>query len=249
MWLNYVRKMENKQRYLSRCSYAVPGLPRKLSIEGIVKIIGASVCLASDLSHIFRIDHSLNAESVQHNSMYAFFLPQRVVDVMYNAGFPLPPHADYVALLLTITSEGLMFHLHLQGKPLLNVMIHTLLVYTSVALVVSIVAEMCRPRSILASLGRAYVCVLHGTWLLQIGFILYNPLPGYKPWDVDSHMDLMLAASVFAWHMMAVLVYVGVLGAVAWAVNRTCGRFCNDVVSVDAEEVGDLREALLKHGI
>ncbi|XP_037524683.1 transmembrane protein 45B [Rhipicephalus sanguineus] len=125
-------------------------------------------------------------------------------------------------------------------------MVHTLLVYTVAAVVICIIAEMCRPRSVLASLGRAYFCLLHATWMWQIGFILYNPLPGYKPWDANSHMDSMLAAGAFAWHMMAVLVYVGVLGAVAWAVNRTCGMFCHDVVSVNAEEADELSEALVK---
>ncbi|KAL1482881.1 hypothetical protein MTO96_013386 [Rhipicephalus appendiculatus] len=222
-WLSYVRSRKNKQRYLCRCSYAVPGVNRKFSIEGMVKIISASVCIVADFSRIFRHDRSLNAESIQHHSIYAFFLLSGVVDVMYNVGFPFPPHADYAALLLAIASEGLMFHFHLQ-------------------------AEMCRPRSVLASLGRAYFCLLHGTWLWQLAFILFNPLPGYKPWNVNSHMDSMLAASLFPWHMMALLIYAGALGVAACVVNRMCGRFCA-VVAADAEEVGDLREALLKCGV
>ncbi|KAH7939214.1 hypothetical protein HPB52_008508 [Rhipicephalus sanguineus] len=191
----------------------------------------------------FRRNNLAYAESVQHQSMYAFFLISGVVDVMYNAGFPFPPHTDYVALLLAVASEGLLFHFHLQGRMHLDVMVHMLLLYTMVALVTCLIAEMCRPRSVLASLGRAYFCLLHGTWLWQIAFILYNPLPGHKPWDVQSHMDSMLAASVFAWHMMAVLVYVGALGAVAWAVNRMCGSFCEDVLG--AQEVGELREPFI----
>ncbi|KAL1482882.1 hypothetical protein MTO96_013387 [Rhipicephalus appendiculatus] len=167
-------------------------------------------------------------ESLQHQTMYAFYLLNGVVDVMYNAGFPFPPRTDYVALLLASASEGLLFHLHLHGRPHLNVVVHTLLVYSMVAMVACIVAEMCRPRSVLLSLGRAYFCLLHGTWLWQIGFVLHNPLPGYKSWDVTSHMDSMLAASAFAWHLMALLVYVGLLGVLAWVVNRTCGRFCHD---------------------
>uniref|UniRef100_A0A131YWQ0 Dermal papilla derived protein n=1 Tax=Rhipicephalus appendiculatus TaxID=34631 RepID=A0A131YWQ0_RHIAP len=247
-WLSYVRSRKNKQRYLCRCSYAVPGVNRKFSIEGMVKIISASVCIVADFSRIFRHDRSLNAESIQHHSIYAFFLLSGVVDVMYNVGFPFPPHADYAALLLAIASEGLMFHFHLQGKTLLNAQTHKLLVYTVAALGACLIAEMCRPRSVLASLGRAYFCLLHGTWLWQLAFILFNPLPGYKPWNVNSHMDSMLAASLFPWHMMALLIYAGALGVAACVVNRMCGRFCA-VVAADAEEVGDLREALLKCGV
>uniref|UniRef100_L7M1S8 Dermal papilla derived protein n=1 Tax=Rhipicephalus pulchellus TaxID=72859 RepID=L7M1S8_RHIPC len=248
VWISYVSSRKNKQRYLCRCSYAVPGINRKLSIEGIVKIVSASVCIVADFSNIFRHDHSLDAVSVQHHSMYAFFLVNGVVDVMYNAGFPFPPHADYAALLLAIASEGLMLHLHLHGKTLLNAQTHKLLACTVAAMVACLIGEMCWPRSVLASLGRAYFCLLHGTWLWQLAFILFNPLPGHKSWDVNSHTDSMLVASLFAWHMMALLVYVGAFGALAWVVNRTCGRFCA-VVSVDADEVGDLREALLKRGV
>ncbi|KAL3221484.1 hypothetical protein MRX96_029382 [Rhipicephalus microplus] len=248
VWLSYIRCRKNKQCYLCRCSYAVPGMNRKLSIEGLVKIIGASACIVGDFGRIFRPDQSLDEESVQHHSMYAFFLLNGVVDVIYNAGFPFPANTDYVVLVLAITSEGLMLHLHLHGKTLLNTQTHRLLVYIVVAMIACLIAEMCHPRSILASLGRAYFCLLHGTWLWQLAFILFSPLPSYKPWDVNSHMEAMLVASLFAWHMMALLVYVGVLGVAAWMVSRMCGRSCA-AVSVDADEVGDRREPLLKRGI
>uniref|UniRef100_A0A224YUP4 Dermal papilla derived protein n=1 Tax=Rhipicephalus zambeziensis TaxID=60191 RepID=A0A224YUP4_9ACAR len=245
VWRNYVRSRQNKQRYVCHSTYAVPCLPKKFSVEGIVKIIGSCACIAREYPATSGGDRAVYAESLQHQTMYVFYLLNGVVDVMYNAGFPFPPRTDYVALLLASASEGLLFHLHLQGRPHLDVIVHTLLVYSMVAMVTCIVAEMCRPRSVLLSLGRAYFCLLHGTWLWQIGFILHNPLPGYRPWDVNSHMDSMLAASVFAWHLMALLVYVGLLGVLAWVVNRTCGRFCHDFDSVD-EEAGDSSESLAK---
>uniref|UniRef100_A0A131Z0G3 Dermal papilla derived protein n=1 Tax=Rhipicephalus appendiculatus TaxID=34631 RepID=A0A131Z0G3_RHIAP len=246
VWRNYIRSKQNKQRYVCRCSYAVPCLPRKFSIEGIFKIVACSFGIASEARAMSGLGGPDDVAITQHKSMYAFYLLNGIVDVLYNAGFPLPPHTDYVALLLAVTSEGLLFHFHVHGRAHLDVMVHTLLVYTIAAVVVCIIAEMCRPRSVLASLGRAYFCLLQATWMWQVAFILYDPVPGHEPWDVHSHMDMMLAASVFAWHMMGVLVYVGVLGAVAWAVNRVFGRFCHDVVSGDVEEVDDLREAIVK---
>lgn len=234
-WLNYVRSKQNKQRYLCHCTYALPCLPEKFSVEGIVKIIGACACIAREYPATFEGDQSVYAESLQHQTMYAFYLLNGVVDIMYKAGFPFPRNVDYVALLLASVSEGLLFYLHLHGRARLDVMVHTLLVYSMLAMVACIVAEMCRPRSVLLSLGRAYFCLLHGTWLWQVGFILHNPLPDYKPWDVDSPMSTMLAASVFAWHLMALLVYVGALGAVAWLVKRTSRRLGRDFDSADEE--------------
>ncbi|KAH7939211.1 transmembrane protein 45B-like [Rhipicephalus sanguineus] len=245
-WRYYVRSREDKKPYACRCSYPVPCLSRKFSAEGILKIVSCCAGFAFEAPVTFRSDVIVDAASTQHKAMYSFYLLNGVVDIMYNAGFPFPSHTDYVALLLAVTSEGLLFYFHVHGRTHLDAMVHTLLVYTVAAVVICITAEMCRPRSVLASLGRAYFCLLHATWMWQIGFILYNPLPGYKPWDANSHMDSMLAAGAFAWHMMAVLVYVGVLGAVAWAVNRKCGMFCHDVVSVNAEEADELSEALVK---
>uniref|UniRef100_A0A131YWQ9 Dermal papilla derived protein n=1 Tax=Rhipicephalus appendiculatus TaxID=34631 RepID=A0A131YWQ9_RHIAP len=246
-WRNYVRSRENKQPYRCRCTYPVPCLSRKISIEGILKIASSCAGFAVESPVTFGGDGVIDAASAQHKSVYTFYMLDGIVDVAYNAGFPCPPNTDYAALVLAVISEGLQFYLHVHGRPHLDLMIHTLMVYIVAALVTCLLAEMCWPRSVLASLGRAYFCVLHGTWLWQIGFILYHPLPAFKPWDVNSPMDSMLAASAFAWHMMAVLVYVGMLGAVAWAVNRTCGRFCSDVVSVDAEEADELSETLIKH--
>ncbi|XP_037524634.1 transmembrane protein 45B-like [Rhipicephalus sanguineus] len=249
VWRNYIRSRQNKQPYVCHCTYAVPCLPRKISVEGIVKVISSCACIAVEYHVAFGRGPRVLAESVTHQSMILFFLLNGVVDLMYNAGFPFPPNTDYVVLLLACASEGQLFHSHLVGSPELNVIVHTLLVYSMVAMVVCIAAEMCQPRSVLLSLGRAYFCLLHGTWLWQIAFILHNPLPGYKPWDVNSHKDSMLAASIFSWHMMVLVVYVGTLGAVAWAVNRTCGSRCEDIASEDAEEDGALCEALIRRGM
>nr|XP_037272379.1 transmembrane protein 45B-like [Rhipicephalus microplus] len=245
VWLSYIRSRKNKQRYLCQCSYAVPGVNRKFSVEGTVKIIGASACIVGNFNLVYKHDHSLDEVTVQHDSMYAFFLLNGMVDVMYTAGLPFPPNTDYAVLLLTIASEGLMLHFHLHGKTLLNAQTHKILVYIVAAMLVCLIAEMCQPRSVLAALGRAYFCLLHGTWLWQLAFILFNPLSGYTPWDVNSDTEAMLAVSLLAWHMMTLLVYVGALGVVAWLVNQMCGEFCT-VVSMDAEEAGDFREGLLK---
>ncbi|XP_070383483.1 transmembrane protein 45B-like isoform X3 [Dermacentor albipictus] len=168
-----------------------------------------------------------------------------VFDVMTNVRFPFPPYTDYAVLLLAVTVEGLLFHFHLHGRAQLDVLVHTLLVYTIAAEAACILVEMCRPRSVLASLGRACFCLLQATWFWQIGFILYSPLPEHPPWDVHSHSDMMLAASVFTWHIVAVLAYLGALGAVAWAVNRTCGRCCEDASAV-LQDDDDLCQALVK---
>ncbi|XP_054933895.1 transmembrane protein 45B-like [Dermacentor andersoni] len=244
-WRNYVRSREQKRPYVCRCSYPIPCLSQRFSFEGIAKIVTCSVGISDEVDAGIEYGYFVNMACAQHISMYLFYLLSGVVDVMTSVRFPFPPYTDYVVLLLAVTVEGLLFHFHLHGRDQLDVLVHTLLVYTIAAEAACILVEMCRPRSVLASLGRACFCLLQATWLWQIGFILYSPLPEHPPWDVHSHSDMMLAASVFTWHIVAVLAYLGALGAVAWAVNRTCGRCCKDAFAV-LQDDDDLCQALVK---
>ncbi|KAH8030948.1 hypothetical protein HPB51_012416 [Rhipicephalus microplus] len=216
----------------------MPCATRRICFEGIAKIVTCSIGVMGEVAKAFEHGHFTEMGNAQHVSMYLFYLLSGLVDVMTNCGFPFPPHTDYVTLLLAVTVEGLLFYFHLHGRPHLDVLVHTLLVYTVAAEAACIIAEMCRPRSVFASLGRAYFCLLQATWFWQVGFILYSPLPAHPAWDVHSHMDMMLAASVFTWHMMALLLYIGALGFVACAAYRMCGR-CSDDASAGAQEAGD----------
>ncbi|KAH7933613.1 hypothetical protein HPB49_014372 [Dermacentor silvarum] len=243
-WRNYVRSKEHKWRYTCRAWYVMPGVSRHICVEGLTKIITCSIGVVGEVATAIEHGHFIHMGNAQHVSMYLFYLLSGVVDVMTNSRFPFPMGTDHVTLLLAVTVEGLLFHFHLHGRPHLDVLVHTLLVYTVAAEAACIIVEMCRPRSVLASLGRAYFCLLQATWFWQVGFILHSPLPGLPPWDVHSHMDMMLAASVFTWHMIALLAYLGVVGVVAWAVNRTCGR-CRDEGSLEVQEEGDSRYALV----
>jgi Family of unknown function (DUF716) len=70
-----------------------------------------------------------------------------------------------------------------------------------------------------------------------VGFILYKPLPGSKPWDQEDHDQIMVITLMFAWHIAAVLTVMIAIGA---CVHMMCYRR----VSVtshqrrDAENIG-----------
>ena len=44
--------------------------------------------------------------------------------------------------------------------------------------------------------------MLQGTWFIQIGFLLYNPIPGSIPWNGDEPESVMKVTLIFAWHMI-----------------------------------------------
>ncbi|KAK3101217.1 hypothetical protein FSP39_001834 [Pinctada imbricata] len=54
---------------------------------------------------------------------------------------------------------------------------------------------------------------ISGTWLWQIGFILYDPYPNAEKWKGNDHDELMIATMFFAWHVGAVLFVMLAIGA------------------------------------
>ncbi|XP_077493150.1 transmembrane protein 45B-like [Amblyomma americanum] len=227
-WHNYVRCKKRNRRYTCRAWYVMPGISRRICFEGLSKIITCSIGIAGEVVTGFEDGRFVHMVNAQHVSMYLFYLLSGIVDVMTNCRFPFPPGTDYATLLLAVTVEGLLFHFHLHGRPHLDVLIHTLLVYTVAAEAACIIFETNKPRSTLASLGRAFFCLLQGTWFWQVGFILYSPLPGEPSWDVHSHDDMMLATTIFTWHMIGVLAFLSVMGVLVLVTCSACD--CDDPV-------------------
>lgn len=221
-WREYFRSKAQNRPYEGRCSYPLPGIFRAYCFEGIVKMAGSAYCLRGEIISGMWDGKFVVMENTQHISMDLFYMLSGIVDVLTNNHFPLPPGTDYVALFLAVAVEGLLFNFHLHGRPPLNVLAHTMLIYVTAAEATCIMIELTKPHSILAALGRAYFRTLQGTWLWQLAFMLFGQLPNYPPWEENNHDDMMLAASVFAWHMLGGLLNTGLLGLLAWGIWWTC---------------------------
>jgi hypothetical protein len=66
---------------------------------------------------------------------------------------------------------------------------------------------------------RTFCVTLQGTWFIQVGFILYNPLPGAIPWGDHDHNQIMLITTIFCLHMASVLCFMFVVGMVTYRAN------------------------------
>lgn len=141
--------------------------------------------------------------NTQHTSMYVFYGLSGLADLLTIHEAPVPRGTDYSLLRLAVCAEAFLFHFHLHVRRHLDVLVHTLLIYTLVAEAACIAVEMIRRRSALATLGRACFQVVQGTWFFQVAFVRYNPLLNAKPWR-DGHRDLMLATIVYTWHIWLV---------------------------------------------
>ena len=130
-----------------------------------------------------------------------------------------PNHHDitYVFVITAYTVEALLFKFHLYGRESVDVLVHTLLLYSVYGCVIATAAEMRNRESILAVMGRAFFTMLQGTWFWQAGFILFPPLS--HPWGgADSHEGhdheyMMIITCAFIWHMAAILLLMLAVGS------------------------------------
>ena len=56
--------------------------------------------------------------------------------------------------------------------------------------------------------------MLHGSWMVQVGFILYPGAVAWLDltvWDEEAHTNMMILPMMFAWHLLAVLAWQVVL--------------------------------------
>lgn len=178
-------------------------------LEGVFKVIFTTVGFIGEIITGFNGGKFVYIGNGQHATMFFFFGFSGVMDVMTHYKAPLPPGSDSVALVLAFIVEAILFNFHLHGRTDLDVVIHTLLLYVVCATVVCLIVEMAVPKqTVLVKLAPVFFVLLQGSWFWHIGFILYTPLPSPagKPWQPQSHVDVMLATMLFIWHMAAISV-------------------------------------------
>ena len=204
--------------------------------EGIIKILAASAGMIGEgfaASEPIRNGHTDNPEAwhgfysgdLQHVTMYMFFLFSGVCDVLVSRNVKfIPKGIDYMAVTLAVVVQALLFRFHLHGRDELNKTLHILILYTLLAVIVSLLVEYKYQHNIYAGIARIFFTFLEGTWFYQIGFILYPPLPNMEHWDGDSEESPMLAVILFAWHIVGVIIAMTVLSALTYCLSNKC---CN----------------------
>lgn len=196
---------------------------RQWEWEGFCKVFFAvvgffvEVIAATDSGRFARIGNG------QHATMFFAFGLSGLVDILVHHGAPLPQDIEYLIGCLAFIVEAVLFKFHLHGRTEMDVLVHTLLLYVIYVNIVVVILEMRYRHSIAVALARAYTVLLQGTWFWQVGFLLYNPLPGAVPWRDDDHEQLMVVTMMFTWHMAAVFVVMLCIGAVV-AACQTAGR-------------------------
>ncbi|PAA52749.1 hypothetical protein BOX15_Mlig011478g2, partial [Macrostomum lignano] len=181
----------------------------RLPLEGFIKMICCGIGFTAELVTAFENRQFTFFGNGQHATMYACFAMSGLVDILAHCKAPLPPGTDYAVCLMAFCVEAILFTFHLHGRTQIDVVLHTLLVYTVWCCVLALLLELRRPRSPLPALARCFFTALQGSWFIQVGAMLYPPVPWLRQFQLTKaeHDSIMLATVIFAWHGLAIFIF------------------------------------------
>uniref|UniRef100_A0A673N2H0 Transmembrane protein 45B-like n=1 Tax=Sinocyclocheilus rhinocerous TaxID=307959 RepID=A0A673N2H0_9TELE len=140
----------------------------------------------------------------QHTTMYLFFAIAGAISLTVHSTDIAPLALDRMLLGLAFFNEGFLFLYHLHGRDMLDVHVHTLLLYAIFGQAFICLLEVFHRGNLLTSV--AYINV-------QIGFVLYPP--SQVKWDQTDHDNLVFVTLCYCWHLAFALLTVAV---VYWSV-------------------------------
>jgi len=213
VFYSYNNARLNRKRYRSYAAYICTIFNREVPVEGVLKIVFAIIGCLGEIIWSFKYNFGILTGNVQHVTMFVFFGASGIVDVIshYKKNI-LPPNTDYACLLLAFINEALLFKFHLHDQSSVNVIIHTLLLYTILSTVVLMALETKVRYSPVVSLARSLSVLLQGTWFWQTGYLLFSSSETWKQLDEEDHGLMAVIVVMFSWHIFVDLIAIGVLG-------------------------------------
>ena len=222
----YFRSLRTNTYFKSSITYPCTCLCGKLKrwpVESIIKMVLVTLQFSVEMYNgIFRGCYYACAT---HATMLFFFILGSGVEIMVHFKVPLPKDIEYLANVLAVVIEGMMFKLHVEGTNELNVRVHSLLGYVIYACAIIGCLEMKYRHSLTVTICRFYFFFLQGTWLCQMALILYNPFPNAEKWKPDDRSQHHLVGMMFAWHCAAVFL---VMFIIIWGMWRRHTRDVGD---------------------
>ncbi|KAI5948473.1 Transmembrane protein 45A [Manis javanica] len=171
-----------------------------------------------------------------HFTMYFFFGLLGVTNILCFTVSSLPVSLTKLMLSNALFVEAFIFYNHTHGREMLDIFVHQLLVLAIFLAGLLAFMELLIRTDITVELLRTSFVFLQGSWLWQIGFVLYPPSGG-PAWDLVDHDNIMFLTMCFCWHYALTFIIIGVLYAfVTWLVKSRLKRFC-------PSEVGLLKNA------
>ena len=94
---------------------------------------------------------------------------------------------------------------HLQDSEGVELLCHILLIQALFLLLLVVVAELWATDALQLWVLKAFLYMITGSWLIQIGFMLFRPISGHK-WMDDDKNDMIFVTTFFCWHVASLVI-------------------------------------------
>ena len=161
-----------------------------------------------------------------HITMYSVLVLSGVVDLL-SLCLKLPRHLPTIIFSLVFYTESLIFYTHDINKYEFDSTMHFLLQIAIIPCGLFTLLRLYDPANLMINLGFSTFLALQGTWLIQIGFLVFtDKFPLLDEGMVQT--TTMFSAAIFIWHMMAIIVFNITLLLLLHFINRNivCKRQC-----------------------
>ncbi|XP_008836727.1 transmembrane epididymal protein 1-like [Nannospalax galili] len=184
---------------------------RQMYYIGFLKILSACILVAQEMHSIHgqlvlisKMYHQRNfmyRKQWQHLTLYTSFFLSGCVDVVSQNLLPqrcvaLEKGAQTLSLFLFLP----LMVSHMQDTEGVELQTHMLLTQAMLLLTLVVTIELWTSDMWLIWMMKAFLYLVTGSWLMQIGFMLYKPISGYK-WMDDDENDMAFATTFFCWHV------------------------------------------------
>ncbi|XP_070621268.1 transmembrane protein 45B [Erythrolamprus reginae] len=181
----------------------------------------------------------------QHSTMYLFFLISGVVDIVTHSSTLMPVGMDRFMLGIALFVEGFLFKYHVNQRPMLDQHIHSLLLTAIFLGVATCFVQVFVHDNMILDLFAVCLALLQGTWLWQIGFVLYPPWGGPE-WDLNDHSNMMFITMCFCWHLGLAIFITAVNYSLIYCYFRNSKRIQKQItIGLDTRKQKDAHVPLI----
>ena len=148
---------------------------------------------------IYNKDGEFNIlDKLDHITMYLGFILSGIVDLLLLCLKDSKPVKAQLFFSLALGIEGYVFYFHGASRASLDATVHKLYVCAVLASVLFSFSRVFYSKNLAINLGLGISLALQGTWLIQIGYVLY----GKKHWERENHRNMQFVVDCFMWHVL-----------------------------------------------
>ena len=145
-------------------------------------------------------------DKLDHITMYFGFILSGVIDIV-KICLKETKIKGQLFLSLAFAIEGSLLYVHGAGRSSLYAALHTRQACAALLCVLFSFLRVFHPWKFTINSGLGISIALQGTWLIQIGSVLY----GKRYWDRENHENVVFVINCFIWHIIILVVFVYML--------------------------------------